>query len=253
MADTYRAGDADFDVIRSRFYAMVRRHLAEPVSIRKTAATAPSGPGRDGVPIEIEKYGDPRIASYRDNAADALGWLAMKGHMNSRIVGDRTDRLMEIAWAEGRARITTATMLSDLFERAELTALRSANLEGISGGGFGPRAVHHTKLEAMMAVQSIRSDIPPACMAIIEAVISRNQSPWLGQGKAAQAKIFEEIRRAIDFATWSIERSHRRPSIDDEELIRRWPEALDWITARRLVASTEQFRRDIAPPKLDRR
>lgn len=247
MMDTYRAGDPDFENVRDRFYGMVERHLSIVAIVlpkgRRTKIADP-GPGRDGIPTEIEKYGDPRIASYRDNAADAVQWLVSKGHLNSRIVGVRTDRLLEIAWAEGRARITMMSMLADLFERAELTALKSPDLEGLSGGSFGPRAIHHTKLEAMMVVQRMRSEIPPVCMKMLEAVITRNESPWHGLGRSAQAAVFDAIRRSIDFAAWSLERSRAKPEITDQELVRRWPEALEWITAGRLTVAAISFKRD---------
>lgn len=241
---------------REKFYAMVERHLSreespEPVArgkkAKKQKAEEPAPVVIDGRPVEIEKYGNAGIASYRNNAADALQWLMMKGHLNSRIDGPRTDKAMELAWAEGRGRINTVTRLVELFEKAELTPLRSPDFEATPGGSFGPRYVGNTKLSCMMAVQALRQDIPPACMRILEAIICRNEFPWHGKKKREEQRIYEGIRMALDFAAWSFGRHHPKAEMTEEEMVRRWPAAQDWFTARRLVESALAFKMDRSP------
>ena len=200
----------------------------------------------DGRLVEIERYGDGRRDVRRNNAADALQWLTMKGHLNSRIDGPRNDKAVELAWAEGRGRINTATRLVELFEKAELTPLRSPDFEATPGGSFGPRHVSLTKLACMKAIHTIRQDIPPACIGILEAVICRNEFPWHGQKKAVEQVIYQEIRMALDFATWSLGKHHPKSEMTEEELVRRWPDSHDWFVARRLAATTESFRMDKA-------
>lgn len=252
-SDTYRPGDEDFDFIRGRFYAMVERHLSreepKPTTAKKgRKPKAESAPVViDGRPVEVEKYGNAGIASYRNNAAAALQWLIFKGHLNSRIDGPRTDKAMELAWAEGRGRINTATKLAELFEKAELTPLRSPDFEATPGGSFGPRYVGSTKLACMMAIQALRQDIPPACMGILEAIICRNEFPWHGKKKREEQRIYEGIRMALDFAAWSFGQHHPKSEMTEEEMVRRWPAARDWFTARALAATTESFKMDRTP------
>jgi hypothetical protein len=59
-------------------------------------------------------------------------------------------------------------------------------------------------------------------------------------------RIFAEIRTALDFARWSLDRHpgpidiHER---DTAELIERCPEAFEWLTMRRLKGATLAARR----------
>lgn len=241
------------DEARAKFYAMVERHLSreEPKPLAAKKGRKPKAESApvviDGRPVEVEKYGNAGIASYRNNAADALQWLIFKGHLNSRIDGPRTDKAMEMAWAEGRGRINTATKLAELFEKAELTPLRSPDFEATPGGSFGPRYVGNTKLSCMMAIQALRQDIPPACMRILEAIICRNEFPWHGKKKREEQRIYEGIRMALDFAAWSFGRHHPKAEMTEDEVVQRWPAAQDWFTARRLAESVLAFRMDRKP------
>lgn len=253
MSDTFRAGDEDFEFIRCRFYDMVERHLsrldppapAKTKKPRKTAET--SSTVIDGRPVEVERYGDGRRDIWRNNAADAMQWLIMKGHLNSKIDGIRTDKAMEIAWSEGRARITTATDLAELFEKAELTPLRSPDYGATPGGSFGPRYVGVTKLKSMQIIQDLRREIPRACMGILEAIICRNEFPWHGKKPREEARILEDIRVALDFAAWALSKHHPKAEMTEAELVRRWPAVRDWFTARRLTESTVAFKMDELP------
>lgn len=253
MSDTYRAGDEDFDWLRARFMDMVRRHLSdcEPTPSKKgKKKPQPMKPAAkepiviDGRPVEVERYGDGTKDTRRNNAADALEWLMMKGHLNSRIVGDRTEKAMEIAWAEGRGRINTATRLAAIFEKAELTPLRSPDFEAVPGGSFGARHIGASKFQCIAILADLGEDIPPSCMEILRAIICRNEFPWHGAGKRDEQRIMEQIRMALDFASYSLDRHHPRPEMTEDELVRRWPEAAEWFTAKRLRAATLSFKRD---------
>lgn len=251
MSDTYRPGDEDFDFIRGRFYDMVERHLSRE-------KPAPSKKGRakkqesapvviDGRPVEIERYGDGRRDIRRNNTADAMQWLIMKGRLNSMIEEPRTDKKLELAWAEGRGRITTATRLAEIFEKAELTPLRSPDFEATPGGSFGPRHIGVSKFRCIEIVAQLEGDIPPACMGLLRAIICRNEFPWLGLKPKNEQRVMESIRLALDFAAWSLDRHHPRAEMTEEEIVRRWPAAQGWFVARRLAESTLAFKMDRSP------
>jgi hypothetical protein len=238
---------------RAKFYNMVERHLSReelaPVKEKKArkAKQEPALVVIDDRPVEVERYGDGTRDMRRNNAADAMQWLIGKGHLNSRIEGPRTDKAMEIAWAEGRARINTTTDLAVIFERAELTPLRSPDFEATPGGSFGPRFVSVTKLRCMKIVQDLRRDIPPAAIRTLEAIICRNEFPWHGASKREEQRILQDIRRALDFAAWSLGNGRRGAEITREEMCRRWPESADWFVAKDLAESTLAFKMDRKP------
>lgn len=246
--DADRPERSNIELERSTFYAHCARVFGfEGWSFPKKVEALEVKPGRDSAPTEIEKYGHPGIASYRNNAADAMQWLIMKGHLNSRIEGPRTDKAIELAWSEGRGRINTATRLADLFERAELTPLRSPDFEAVPGGSFGPRYVGHGKLSCMKMIQDLRRDIPPACMAMIEAIICRNEFPWHGLSKKREQGVFQMVRMSLDFASWSLDKGKRGSEVTREEMCRRWPQTLDWFTAADLSGGVVSFKMDRKP------
>lgn len=205
---------------------------------------------KDGKPFEVERYGDPAKIMYRDNASSALGWLIYKGHLNSMIDGPRTERAMEIAWNEGRARINTAQRLENIFEAADLTPIRSPDFEAVPGGTFGPRAIHHSKLRAIKILADLERDIPPLCMGILRAIIGENRFIWHGLDKRGEREMLEAIRMSLDFAAWSLDRRVLRPEMTEEEIVRRWPAAHQWFTVRRLQGATYSFKRDDPPEDL---
>lgn len=270
--DAYRAGDLDFERRRDRFYAGCHYEFNEPPPLVVPLAAiyafdpettkrraefyancsrvfgwgwaldvpdyqAPrSNPGREGQHYDRVKISTAKDES-RNDATDVLTWLATKGKLNSEIEPPRTDRKLEIAWSEGRERQNTASKLQEVFQKAELTPLRSADPAAIGGGGsFGSRFVAVSKIEAMRAIQDLRNDIPQPCMAMLERILVGNRLDRT-KGAAAERMLFNQVRMSIDFATWSMDRS--RPDIDpydkaSAELCRRWPDAWEWITVRRL-------------------
>lgn len=283
MSDTYRLGDPDFDAMRADFYERCRYHFADrpeivpPVVQDDIAATrarfydmverhlrnlpaTPSTPAKkqkkakapavveqkviDGRPVEIEKYGDGTKDTKRDNAADALNWLIVKGCLNSRLDGPRSDAALERAWSDGNARRNTADELVDLFEKAELTPLRSPDLGGTPGGSFGPRFVGISKVTAMMMVQDLRRDMPPALMTLLDRILLGNEHVWHGKEKKQQARIFQDVRLALDFAAWALARQDGVGAQEKAKqvLCQKWELAGEWFRTRSLRLAVHQAR-----------
>lgn len=275
MSDTFRAGDEDFDFIRGRFYAMAERHLRDcpptPSKAKgkkkrdKKAEAKPEQTEIDGRPVEIARTGAGEAINH---AADALQWLIRKDHLRSPVPHhlplNERDRLLTISHNEAVKRTDTAQKLASIFEKAAIAPLRSPDFEAVPGGTFGPRSISLTKLQCIGILAELGRDIPPACLQLLEAIICRNEFPWHAKAKAAAAgarnakeaermakaveqAAFAEIRMAIDFASWSLDKRHGRSEMTEDEIVRRWPAAQDWFTARRLAESALAFKMDRAP------
>lgn len=253
--DSGRYGDPDFDLVRSKFYEMAERQFA---NCPLTPSVKPKGKGKkkqpapepvviDGKPVEREKYGNPALNCERDNASDAMQWLVYRGHLNSRIEGDRNDAKLEIAWSEGNGRRTTADRLETMFQKATLTPLRSPDLEAIPGG-FGPRAVSTSKVTNMMMVQDVRNEMPPVLMKLLERILIGNEHVWHGLGKKRQAAVFEEIRLALDFAAWVLTKidagaaGHAQVEKERQKLCQRWEWASEYFYQKQLGAAVSAAR-----------
>lgn len=258
MSDTFRAGDEDFDFIRGRFYAMVERHLRDcpptPSKAKgkkkrdKKAEAKPEPTEIDGKPVEIARTGAGEAVNH---AADALQWLIRKDHLRSPVPHNlplnERDRLLTRSHNEAVKRTDTAQKLASIYEKASIAPLRSPDFEAVPGGTFGPRSISLTKLQCIGILAELGRDIPPACLRLLEAIICRNEFPWHGAGKDDQKRIMAEIRMAIDFASWGLDKHHSRSEMTEEEVVRRWPAAQDWFTARKLAATTESFKMDRTP------
>lgn len=257
MSDTYRAGDEDFDFIRGRFYDMVERHLrncpptpskAKKQRGKKKVEAKPEQTEIDGKPVEIARTGAGEAINH---AADAMQWLIRKDHLRSPVPHNlplnERDRLLTRSHNEAVKRTDTAQKIASIYEKAAIAPLRSPDFEAVPGGSFGPRSISLTKLQCIGILAELGRDIPPACLLLLEAIICRNEFPWHGKDKAEQKRIFSEIRMALDFASFSLDKHHARSEMTEEEMVRRWPAARDWFTARALAATTESFKMDRTP------
>lgn len=262
VTDTYRLGDADFDESRARFYAMVYRHLryveGQPIAQstpakgkRKKAkqmmiAVTPS-PGRDGQPYaESSYFTRENQRGSRNDFGDALEWLILRGKLMHGADGGNAEQARERGHSLAKRRAETADDLLRLMEKAELTPFRSPDYSSTPVSGGGPRHVGISKLVAQMRVQDIRRDVPPVLMALLERVLARNEHCWHNQPKRRQDEIFRAICLALDFAGWSMDRNHGRIDLYDKataDLCRRWPEAFEWLTDRRLRQTGTTTRR----------
>lgn len=230
---------------RAKFYDMVRKHLSqeEPPAPKKGKAKPKmeATPTEiDGRPIDRQKYGNAGIASYRNQASDAMTWLILNKHLISKVEWPRTEEKLEQAWSEGNARHTTAQELEKLFEKAELTPLRSPDLGGVPTNGFGSRYVGVSKLVSQMIVQDLRRDMPPALMSLLERILVKNEHPWHGLSKKAQDAVFEQVRMALDCAGWVLMKIDAgkagEAAVERARLAicRRWPALDEWFYHQRL-------------------
>ena len=248
----YYRGEPEHEKARASFYADCARVFGfEGWSMDRSEYQAPTGKtARDK--LDVERYGDGARDLKRNNTSDAMTWLINAGHMNSRIEGLRTDQKLEIAWSEGRTRIITADAIAIIFEKAEITPLRSPDPEAIGGGGFGPRKISIATIVAQMERGDLRADMPPALMSLLERIILANEFAWeYAKTKSDRESVFQSIRLALDFADWSMAR--RESVVSGEkaraELVERWPVAGEWFRTRKLRLATHQARAIAKPSR----
>lgn len=223
-SDTYRHGDPDFDWKRDRFYDMVRRHLAYvETRAKKGKGKAKSNePGRDGRKAP-ESYGSPAKLMLRNPQPDAVEVLRFQAKLlNSHFPPPMTDAKRDIAFVEGEVRRDTLETLETLFYGAELTPLRSVDPSAVPSGGFGPRSISDHKLDCQRRVQDMRKEIPPACMSTIERVIA-GEMIWEVPSRKARKILLQDLRMALDFATWSLSITKRgKAQVSKDDLRSRW-------------------------------
>lgn len=197
--------------------------------------------GYGGTVREIVKYGEGAIHSYRDDAANAVQWLLDKGKLKPLVIGQPTDELMAESWSDVLSRLTVAQQLESLFDAAELSPVKSPDWESVPGGGFGPKNVPIRKIIAMRKVQELRHEMPPMLMSLIEQLIRENCHLWHGVQKSKQQRIFQDIRFALDFSEWALnkiergEAGSRATENDRVALCKKWPLAEDWFQRKRLL------------------
>lgn len=202
----YRGPEGEDSAVaaRARFYAACSRVFGWGWRLEQPEPAPLGKVGRDGRLHDRQKYGEAGIHSYRDQASDAMTWLVLKKHLNSRVDWPRTEEKLQAAWADGNERHATAQELELLFEKAELTPLRSPDFAAAPSGGFGSRYVGVSKVVAQMKVQDLRREMPPALMQLLERILLKNEMVWHGlKGKARDGAI-DNIRLALDFAGWAL-------------------------------------------------
>lgn len=232
LAAYYRRSD-EFEARRREFYtSMARVYGFEGWKPAPTRYRPPAEPaGRNGSRSRRERYGDPALAQFRDPNIDAAHALRWKPELlNSEIAPPATDTKCDDAFYEGEVRRRALDDLDRLFFGAELSPLRSVDLEAVPSGGFGPRIVSDYKLDCQRAIQDMRNEIPPAAMALIERVVVRGEFIWEVPSKKARIILLQELRMALDFAAWSLGLDGKgRPEMTKDDLRRRWPEADEYF------------------------
>jgi hypothetical protein len=239
-SDTYRAGDADFERKRAKFYAGCAKAFEfEGWSGVKSAPYErfTGEPGRDGLGGQREKYGESAKASYWNHHAGTVETFERKSALlDSAIVPPYNNEKRDQAAFEGNTRRRVARKVRDLFEGEMVSAMKSADLEAVPGGSFGSRSPSDHALDCQAKVNEMRQSIPPGCMATLELVLRNEMFLWERKDRKDARAVLEEIRLALDFAAWSLGATDAkgRQEITKDELCRRWPEAGSWFWQQRL-------------------
>lgn len=226
----------DFDEMRDRFYDMVRRHLSyiDDLTVakgkKKDAPKPAKVPGRDGNQERREKYGEHGIHSYWNIGAGTVEMFERQSRLlDSKIEAPYTDQKRDQAAFEGNQRRRVARNLRELFEGADISPLRSADLDTVFSG-FGPRSPSDHALDCQKVIHQMRGDIPPGCMRMIESVIVRDEFLWENDDRKKEERILQDIRMALDFASWSLGSEVRgKREVSRNDLCERWAAAREFF------------------------
>ncbi|NKW80327.1 hypothetical protein HGG72_08235 [Ochrobactrum pecoris] len=149
----------ELDEQRSRMYEMIGRVMASDTLGDDVVATMP----------ERRSFLDVRDAVTILNAqASPIEFLVSNGEME---LGPDEDGM-------GGVRFHTAIRFRDLVQGAQVKVLKSANLEGTGGGGFGPTDIVSYQVDCRKILQRLKSAIGDEWVyQMLEAVVVMDE--WL--------------------------------------------------------------------------
>lgn len=149
----------ELDEQRSRMYEMIGRVMASDTIGDDVAASMP----------ERRSFLDVRDAVTILNAqASPIEFLVSNGEME---LGPDEDGM-------GGVRFHTAIRFRDLVQGAQVKVLKSANLEGTGGGGFGPTDIVSYQVDCRKILQRLKSAIGDEWVyQMLEAVVVMDE--WL--------------------------------------------------------------------------
>lgn len=170
----------------------LRDRLEEKRSGKKSARPESKAPGRDGRPAEFRGVGRENVIPVILNAAP-LEFLYSKGMLH----GDLD--------AHGAAyrRFSAGQRLRGIFEGAEISGLKAANLEGASGGGMPGRLPGEYKMDCIRCLAELRGPdrahaIRPGLFKLLEAVVYEDRWIWEKVRPDRQAQIILKLHKALD-------------------------------------------------------
>ena len=194
----FYAREADVEERRNQFYAAMAKAYGWPA--RYLAPMDPAvehvvsgGIGRDGRPAKLRAIGQKHVMPVILNAAP-LEYLFSNGMLQ----GD-TDQ-------HGAAyrRFSAGQRLRGIFEGAEISGLKTANLEGASGGGIPGRLPGEYKMDCIRSLAELRGGpddqkaIRPGLFMLLEAVVYRDRWIWEEVRGNRQAAVIVRLHKALD-------------------------------------------------------
>ena len=170
----------------------LRDRIAQKRGSEKSASSEPKAPGRDGRPAEFRGVGRENVIPVILNAAP-LEFLYSKGMLH----GDLD--------AHGAAyrRFSAGQRLRGIFEGAEISGLKAANLEGASGGGMPGRLPGEYKMDCIRWLAELRGPdrvhaIRPGLFKLLEAVIYEDRWVWESVRQDRQKSVILRLHKALD-------------------------------------------------------
>lgn len=148
--------------------------------------------GRDGRPPELRGVGKKHVMPVILNAAP-FEYLFSKG----KLQGERD------AQGASYRRLSAGQRLRGIFEGAEISGLKAANLEGTSGGGMPGRLPGEYKMDCIRYLSQLRGPewaggMPAALFSLLEAVVYRDRWLWEELRADRQEAFFLRLHKALD-------------------------------------------------------
>ncbi|KQS95364.1 hypothetical protein [Rhizobium sp. Leaf386] len=187
--------DPDFENRRNQFYAAMAKAYERREAPKVTEVDVRAG--RDGRPAEIASIGRERAMPVITNSAP-LEYLFSKGMLQTK---DDTH-------GAAYRRLSAGQRLRSIWEGAQISGLKAANLEGSSGGGAPGRLPGEYKMDCIWWLSELRG---------------HNQTPGLEQSQFSMVEdlVFHDVW------LWEKFRADRR-----ERVILKLLKALDDLSVR---------------------
>lgn len=188
MAAYYRQ-EPDQERRRAEFYAHMARVFEwdDWLLERQFVAVRNGVSGRDGRPATVEFIDRHTRAIAINSSAAPLEWLASVGELEGR----------NEAAGTGTVRLNAGLRLREEIVGAEISALKSQNLQSSGGGGQG-RPVSDYKLDCIHSITMVQERVPAKLYAVLVELVYRDRWLWEGMSKKRRRRMIERIRRGLD-------------------------------------------------------
>lgn len=187
----YYGRDSDFETRRNEFYsAMAKVHgwLAKAKADEEIDGRA----GRDGRPAEIASIGLKRAVPIITNTAP-LEYLYSKGLLQGK----------HDAPGAANRRLNVGQRLRGIWEGAQISGLKAANLEGSSGGGMPGRLPGEYKMDCIRWLSELRGSnettgLVQSPFSLVEDVVVHDVWAWEKVRPDRRDRLMTKLLKALD-------------------------------------------------------
>lgn len=186
----YYGRDADFERRRGEFYAAMAKAFGW--ADWNTSATYKDGvgdvlAGRDGHPVKMRLIGKGTAYPINENS-NPLEHLAFSNLLATAADSPRA----------GLSRLEAGLRLRDLISASQISSLKTANLEGASGGMAMGKPPSQHKIEAIHDMIWLRGNIPADDMKLLEDVVFFDVWVWRKVRADRRSAMILRVQRALD-------------------------------------------------------
>lgn len=197
----------------------VTNHQIKEVMARDKAGNVIAG--RDGRQSKKTRYGD-------------------RAKIMEREVNSAPFEFMQARNMLDQVQIAAGQRVRADFEGAQISALKSADLAAVGGGGFGARPVSDFVIDCQKSIAGLRKSMPAISFRTLEDVVFLDRWLWDGAKGKHRKEIYDRIRVALDYAALHLE------LIPLAEFKRKWPKH---PTDRRAADGQMELQRSIVRAK----
>lgn len=192
------------EIERARFYGHMHRVFGlDGWNITKPNILRNRSHGRDGKPIRLKGYNRLSKVDLEDVNAAPFEWLWYKGRLKKLPKDLNIEDIQTV-------RIEAALSFREEWHLSQVSEMQSTDWVSSGGGGFGPKSISATKVEAMTSIGVLRShmkQIPPIpeignlhLMEVLESVVVMDRWIWSGQQGDRLKQSINTVLCAIDCA-----------------------------------------------------
>ncbi|EFO30121.1 hypothetical protein TRICHSKD4_3695 [Roseibium sp. TrichSKD4] len=190
------ARSEEFEVRRRKFYDMVERIYGQSINpypkpfVSQFSERENKHGGREGRPIDWRVSRDSVVIS--DHNAAPFEWLMFSGKFEDNRYEEEAvaAEIANFRWYAG------LEFRKDM-EKAQITLLRSPELDGVPNSGSGPRPIADVKLTAMMSLDRLQSSMSSYLYKILDDVVWLDKWLFRSPDKVQVIKVDEKAQRKV--------------------------------------------------------